>query len=62
MKKLIGVFFLLVFVFSFGAGLLMSVNSAEAGCAKTCAIINCIPEKVCVCDGVPKCCHCVPRP
>ncbi len=62
MKRIAAVFLLVAFVVSFGAGVLMTTNSAEAGCVKSCSIIRCIPEKVCVCGGTPYCCRCVPRP
>lgn len=61
MKRILGIVLVAVFVLSFGAGILLSANTVEAACVKSCTIIRCIPEKVCVCDGIPKCCHCVWR-
>jgi hypothetical protein len=62
MRKLAGILLVVIFVLSFGAGCLLSTDSAEAGCLKKCSFINCVPEKVCVCGGNPYCCGCVPRP
>jgi hypothetical protein len=59
MKKILGIILLAVFVLSFGAGILLTANSAEAGCLKSCSIIRCIPEMRCVCGGNPYCCKCV---
>jgi len=59
MKKILAIVLVVAFVVSFGAGYLISINTASAGpCNTSCVGFKCPLNAVCKCSDKTGCCRC----
>lgn len=60
MKRIFGIVLLAVFLLSFGAGYLLSLNTASAAppCSTSCVGLKCPLNSICACNSHTGCCRC----